>query len=145
MSAPQFLTDGLAEKSSRIERCIARVREEYAAASAGFRNDFSRQDAALLNIQRACELAIDMGNMAISHEGWELPRSAREVFSILEHKSLIEAQLATALQHMVGFRNIAVHQYEKLDLDIVVSVIEREIDCLPRFAGILLSRYLSQP
>lgn len=136
------LTDALAQKSARIERCVARAREEYQLSSA-FQTDYSRQDAAILNIQRACELAIDLGNMVIAHEQWGLPRSARDVFATLNQRGLIDEAHATTLQHMVGFRNVAVHEYETLDIAIVVAVVQRDIDCLPRLAGVLLAHYLA--
>jgi len=50
--APTPLADALAQKAARIERCVARAREELAAAS-DFRDDQTRQDAAILNVQRA--------------------------------------------------------------------------------------------
>jgi hypothetical protein len=53
--------DVLINKAASIERCVARAREEYAADPDGFAHNFSRQDAAILNIQRACEAALDMG------------------------------------------------------------------------------------
>ena len=45
--------DVLLNKAAVIERCVARAREEYAAAGAGFATNFTRQDAAILTIQRA--------------------------------------------------------------------------------------------
>lgn len=137
------LQDGLAQKSARLERCVQRAREEHVSAT-HFLSDFTRQDAAILNIQRACELAIDMGNMVIAFEGWGLPASAREVFSTLRQRAIIEADMALALERMVGFRNIAVHEYQVLDMTIVAAVIQRDIDCLPQFAGKLLGHYLKR-
>ena len=52
-----MVDDVLINKAATIERCIKRVREEYAKAGANFATDYSRQDAAILNIQRACEAA----------------------------------------------------------------------------------------
>ena len=137
------LQDGLAQKSARLERRVQRAREEYASAT-HFLTDFTRQDAAILNIQRACELAIDMGNMVISFEGWGLPTSARDVFATLRQRAIIEPDMAQSLERMVGFRNIAVHEYQALDISIVASVIEREIDCLLQFAGQLLGYSLKR-
>jgi len=137
------LQDGLAQKSARLERCVQRAREEHANATE-FLTDFTRQDAAILNIQRACELAIDMGNMAIAFEGWGLPASAREVFATLRQRTIIDTDMAHALERMVGFRNIAVHGYQVLDMTIVAAVIQRDIDCLPQFAGKLLGHYLKR-
>ncbi len=143
MTQTLALRDGLAQKSARLERCVQRAREEHANAS-HFLTDFTRQDAAILNIQRACELAIDMGNMVIAFEGWGLPASAREVFATLRQRAIIEADMAHSLERMVGFRNIAVHEYQALDMAIVAAVIQRDIDCLPQFAGKLLGHYLKR-
>jgi hypothetical protein len=53
--------DILINKAATIERCVARAREEYQRDPAGFAEDYTRQDAAILNVQRACEAALDMG------------------------------------------------------------------------------------
>ena len=60
--------DVLLNKAASIERCVARVTEEYAADPATFATNFSRQDAAILNIQRACEAALDMGQHLIRRD-----------------------------------------------------------------------------
>lgn len=144
MTLSTVLADALAQKAARLQRCLQRAREEYGQAT-DFLAEFSRQDAAILNVQRACELAIDMGNLVIAHERWDLPASAREVFGVLQRVGVIDEALGAALARMVGFRNIAVHEYQKLDMAIVVAVIEHELDHLHQFAGLLLARYLPSP
>ncbi len=139
MSQPNALTDALAQKAARIRRCVERAREEYALAT-DFLSDHSRQDAAILNIQRACELAIDMANMRITSEKWGLPRSAKEGFALLQERGVLPTELAETLQHMVGFRNIAVHQYEAIDMHIVEYIITHQLNDLLRFAGTLLTQ-----
>lgn len=135
------LADALAQKAARIERCVARAREELAAAS-DFHRDQTRQDAAILNVQRACELAIDMGNMVVAQEAWGVPQGARETFALIGERARLDKELVAALQRMVGFRNVAVHEYDALDLAIAERVIRDELDGLQRFAGLLLQRYL---
>ena len=136
------LQDALAQKADRMQRCIARAREELRLAGVHFASDFTRQDAAILNVQRACELAIDMANMFIAHHQWGLPRSAREAFALLGEHQLLQGQQVQALQHMVGFRNIAVHQYDALDMDIAAAVIAHRLDALTQLAAVLLQRSL---
>jgi uncharacterized protein YutE (UPF0331/DUF86 family) len=75
--------DVLINKAAVIERCVARARQEYAANSGTFATDFTRQDAAILNIQRACEAALDMGQHLIRREKLGVPQSARDVFALL--------------------------------------------------------------
>ena len=62
---------------------VARAREEYAADPATFAENHTRQDAAILNIQRACEAALDMGQHLIRRERLGIPQSARDVFGLL--------------------------------------------------------------
>jgi len=120
--------DVLLNKAATIERCVRRAREEYAADPAGFADNFTRQDAAILNIQRACEAALDMGQHLIRRERLGLPQSARDVFALLARGNWISPELAEQLKRMVGFRNIAVHDYESLQLPITVRIIETHLD-----------------
>ena len=113
--------DVLLNKAASIERCVVRVKEEYAGDPATFATNFSRQDAAILNIQRACEAALDMGQHLIRRDKLGLPQSARDVFLLLEQHQRIDAQVAEAMRRMTGFRNLAVHDYQALQLPSVGS------------------------
>lgn len=137
--------DVLLNKAATIERCVARVREEYAAAGTHFATDFTRQDAAVLNIQRACEAALDMGQHVIRRDRLGLPQSARDVFELLARAGRIDPALAAALQKMVGFRNIAVHDYQRLLLPITVSVITSHLDEFLQYSAALLKHDAGQP
>lgn len=103
--------DVILNKCATIERCVKRVIEEWTLAGDQFDTDYTRQDAAILNIQRACEAAIDLGQYLIRRDRLGLPQSARDVFTILHAESVISADLADSLKRLVGFRNIAVHVY----------------------------------
>ena len=63
-----MVDDLLLNKAATIERCVARARQEYAAAGEHFATDFTRQDAAVLNVQRACEAALDIGHHIVRRE-----------------------------------------------------------------------------
>ena len=137
--------DVLLNKTAVIERCVARAREEYAANPATFATDFTRQDAAILNIQRACEAALDMGQHLIRRERLGVPQSAREVFALLAQGGWIDAALAESLKRMVGFRNIAVHDYQALQLPITVSIITSHLDEFLQYSQAVLLHDAAQP
>jgi len=123
-----MVDDVLLNKAASIERCVKRAREEYERDPASFAQDFTRQDAAILNIQRACEAALDMGQHLIRREKLGIPQSARDVFTLLTQAGWIETTLADALKRMVGFRNIAVHDYQAMQMPIVISIIEHHLN-----------------
>ena len=135
-----MVDDVLINKAATIERCVARAREEYARGPASFATDFTRQDAAILNIQRACEAALDIGQHLIRRERLGVPQSARDVFALLAQGGWIDAGLADKLKRMVGFRNIAVHDYQALQLPITVSIITRHLDEFLQYSQALLLR-----
>jgi uncharacterized protein YutE (UPF0331/DUF86 family) len=132
--------DVLINKTATIERCVKRAREEYARDPATFGDDHTRQDAAILNIQRACEAALDMGQHLIRRERLGVPQSARDVFTLLAQGGWIDAQLADVLKRMVGFRNIAVHDYQQLQLPITVAIIQKHLDDFLAYTRALIQR-----
>lgn len=133
-----MVDDVLMNKAATIERCVHRAREEYDKDADTFAHDFTRQDAAILNIQRACEAAIDMGQHVIRRDKLGVPQSARDVFSLLAQAGLIEHSLADDLKRMVGFRNIAVHDYQAMQLPITVRIITLHLDEFLRYSHALL-------
>lgn len=124
-------------KVAAIERSVARAREEFAAAGAGFARDFTHQDAAILNILRACELALDLANIVIRERGLGIPQSSRDSFRLLADAGLLAVDLSERLQHMIGFGNVAVHQYQTLNLAIVETILRRDLDDVLRYCEVL--------
>ncbi len=135
-----MIDDVLINKAAIIERCVARAREEYAHDPKQFETDFTRQDAAILNIQRACEATLDMGQYLIRKERLGIPQSSRDIFNLLATAGVIDSNLAVKLQHMIGFRNIAVHEYQNLHLPITIAIIQHHLDDFLMFSSILLKR-----
>ena len=131
------MTDVGIQKITSLQRCVARAREAYAAAGTDFRTDYNLQDAAILNVIRACDTAIDLANMAIRRRQLGVPNESRDSFAILVREGIIDPGLGDRLKKMIGFRNLAVHQYRELNLDIVISVILRNLDDLLSFAQVV--------
>ena len=135
-----MVDDVLINKAATIERCVLRAREEYFSEPATFATNFSRQDAAILNIQRACEAAIDMAQHLVRRERLGVPQSSRDVFELLARAGWLDPALAAGLKRMVGFRNIAVHDDQALQLPITVAVITLHLDDFLRYTRALLLR-----
>jgi uncharacterized protein YutE (UPF0331/DUF86 family) len=135
-----MIDDVLLNKAATVERCVRRACEEYDKNRLTFADDFTRQDAAILNIQRSCEACLDMGHHLIRKEMLGLPQSVRDVFAILVQAKVIPQKLGEALQAMVGFRNIAVHDYQKLLLPIAEKILAEKLDDLLDFSKQMVRR-----
>ncbi len=129
------MNDVLINKASIIERCIARVNDVYKGHEAEFKTDLNIQDVAVLNIQRACEASIDMATYIIKEKQLGIPQSSRDSFQILIDNKIIDSQTGDQLMKMVGFRNIAVHNYDVIDMDIVESIINHALNDLQKFSS----------
>ncbi len=128
------MNDIVINKIQNIQRCVRRAREEYQADREGFAANYTRQDAALLNVVRACETAIDLANYVIRARKLGIPVSSADSFKLLRTERIIDNRLAERMEKMVGFRNTVVHQYTKVDIRIVEAVIVTELNELLAFA-----------
>ena len=135
------MTDVLIGKQQSIARCLARVRHVWAQPSPlPFEEDYDKQDLIVLNLQRACEQVIDMANHVVNVKKLGWPRTSAESFDLLVRAGVIPASTAANMKAMVGLRNVVVHQYQDLDLDIIKAVIRDHLDDLSDFARMLVSR-----
>lgn len=124
-------------KFETIEKCIKRINEEYQGDSKNL-EDYRKVDMIVLNLQRACEAVLDLAMYIVSTRKLGLPQTKREAFRLLEENGIIDLSMSKNMQGMVGFRNIAVHDYKEIDETILRDVIENHLNDLLDFARILL-------
>lgn len=132
------MDDIVVNKVQSIQRCVKRARDEYKLAGKDFATDYTRQDAAILNVVRGCELAIDLANHVLRIRKLGIPSVTREAFELLRDAGIITPDACKSLLSMVGFRNVAVHQYQRMDIEIIKRVIETDLDDLLAFASTLV-------
>jgi len=131
-------------KVSTIDRCLGRIKDVRGPRKAALL-PVDAEDIVVLNLQRAAQAAIDLAGHVVASEGYGLPADLADAFTLLERHGIIPAELAERLRKLVGFRNIAVHQYEALDPHIVEAIVTRHLDDLRGFAAAVLARFLPKP
>lgn len=134
------MDDVVVNKASIIERCIKRIHEEYQGNFDNLKN-YTKQDSIILNIQRACEACIDLAMHLVSIKRLGVPQNSRDAFSMLFENEFINEEMNTKLGAMVGFRNIAVHNYQEININIVKSIIENHLQDILDFKEIALKRF----
>ena len=138
------MNDIVLNKKESIERCIKQIRAYYALPSdIPFEEDYLKQDAIAVNMQRACEQCIDLANHTIKRKKLGLPKESRESFRLLAQNDIIPRDLAANLENMVGFRNTLVHQYQNLDIQLMVDVIENHLDDLIDFTNSIVREFIN--
>jgi len=133
------MDDILLNKAQIIALCLNRIDEEYQSNPDNLLQNQTKQDAIVLNLQRACEAAIDMGTRVIRMKQLGIPQSSRDVFALLEKAGILTNDISLRMQKMVGFRNIAIHDYQALSIEIVQSILDNRLVDFKEFSQSLLT------
>lgn len=136
-----MMNDIIYNKAEIIRKCLRRVAEEYEDNPDNLLN-YTKQDSIVLNIQRACEAAIDLAMHLVAEGKLGLPQNSRDAFELLCAHGVIDKKLTKRLQAMVGFRNIAVHDYQAVNLVILQAVIDKHLSDLEGFVHVVLASRL---
>jgi uncharacterized protein YutE (UPF0331/DUF86 family) len=130
--------DLLVSKMGTIERCCKRARDEYEKDPTTFVGDITRQDAATLNVIRAWEAAVEMGDYVLGNLDLGPARDEREVITLLAEHGWIEAALAEDLKRIGEFCR-AEWDYQTAPLPALVTIIKRGLDEFDAYARALLA------
>lgn len=125
-------------KAASLERCVKRIREVYEGDDKQLYENPTSQDSILLNLQRACEVSIDLAMHVVRKRRLGVPQDSRDAFELLHAGGLLDRELTTTMKRMVGFRNVAVHEYDRLNLDIVKAIITQQLDEFLKFGQRIL-------
>lgn len=117
---PSPSSDIALNKAAIIGRCIARIKEEYAADPD--LNNQTRVDALTLNVERACQAAIDLAYHTVAVRKLGMPQSSAETFVLLSRQGVIGEAVAKSMIAMTGFRNVAIHEYQAMDKRILRDI-----------------------
>ena len=128
----------LEKKLAVIETCVADLRR--LATPALIATDLREERFAEHTLQIAIQAALDAASHIVSDARLGEPRSNRELFTLLERGGWIGADLTRSLSAMAGFRNVLVHGYDTVNLDVVRDVLEHGLGDLLGFVGAVRAR-----
>ena len=132
--------DVVLAKIAVIDRCLSRI-AEVRGGRGGALLPLDVEDITVLSLTRAAQAAIDLAAHVVATEGYGLPSGVAETFSLLEQHGVLEASLAGRLRKMVGFRNLAIHDYQTIDPAILESIVTTRLDDLRTFAAAVAERF----
>jgi len=136
------VSDVVINKIQTIERCLKRIREEYIGSEKEFESNYTKQDSVILNLERASQASIDIATHIIKNKRLGVPNRSRELFDMLLKANIISQNSCKQMQNMVGFRNIAVHDYQNLNIEIVISIVQKHLGDFEGFIDEIFKGYL---
>jgi len=127
-------------KVAAIQKCLRRIKEVTGLFPERL-DDLDVQDIFVLNLQRAIQSAIDLAAHIVAFEGLGISDTIRGHFVLLENAKVITKALSQKMQSMVGFRNIAIHDYQNLDIEILKAILSKHLKDLEQFYTAILTHF----
>ncbi len=125
--------DLILAKAGSVQKYLSRVMEKRDIDLQIFLKDLDRQESILFNLQMAVQNCIDIAAHIISEEGFGVPGSTNEMFYLLEANGYLDSELTEKMVKAVGFRNLIVHEYGKIELKQVFEVAQEDIKDLDEY------------
>lgn len=125
------------KKAAFIETCVEELRT--LAKPEELRSDVRERRFAEHTLQVAIQAALDIASHVVSEKRLGEPRTNRELFAALVGADLISSRLGTRLEAAAGFRNIVVHGYGDVNLDVLRDILENHLGDLEAFAQAIRS------
>lgn len=132
--------DVILAKAAAIQKCLRRIKD-VTGLDPDRLDDLDVQDIFVLNLQRAIQSAIDLATHVVASEGLGIPDTIRNNFIFLENAKIITKALSKKMQSMVGFRNIAIHDYQTLNGEILKAILAKHLKDLEQFYASILNHF----
>jgi len=136
--------DVVLAKAAAIQKCLRRIKDVTGLDSDRL-DEIDAQEIFILNLQRAVQSAIDLATHIVASEGLGIPDTIRGNFVLLERARVITKPLSKKMQSMVGFRNIAIHDYQTLDVDILKAILSKNLKDIEQFYSRVLTHFHMAP
>ena len=127
------------QKLESLRRAIQRVSDKCPASPDILARDFDAQDIVSLNLTRAVQITVDIGSHLIACTDYPPPTTMGEVFEVMNQAGFIDAKLAERMKKAVGFRNLAVHNYNAINWAIVYAIATQHLDDFKDFARAVIA------
>ncbi len=122
------------DKLSELQVYVMELDEDIPANEEEYLGERVIRRACERTFQLACEDVLDICNLVIAGKSLGLPKDNRDAIRKLADNKIIPKKLADRLEDMVGFRNLLVHRYGKVDDSRAYHHLKEEVDDLYEFA-----------
>lgn len=114
-------------KFSSLDEYLGQIGEYSAISLEDYAQDWKIQRIVDRTLQMMIETCLDVAGHIISDEGFRVPETYADMFKILVENQILEKSQSEPLNRMTKFRNIVVHQYEKVDPTIVIGILRNNL------------------
>ena len=115
-------------KLSELEEYLNQIREYSNITVSDYSKGWKTQRIVERTLQMVIETCVDIAGHIISDQGFRIPKSYADAFRVLHEENILDTKLFDTMEKIAKFRNIVVHHYDKVDLEIVVTILRKHLD-----------------
>ena len=131
--------DLIAKKLAFIETCLCDLRQQ--ARPDRLSTDVREVRFVEHTLQIAIQAALDVASHIVSDNRLGEPRTNRELFDLLGRHGWLAPSLVDVLRDMGGFRNVLVHGYAEVDVNVVRDVLDHHLPDFEAFVAAIRQRF----
>ncbi|MGV6809600.1 MAG: type VII toxin-antitoxin system HepT family RNase toxin [bacterium] len=128
----------ISQKIESLRRCLWRIESKQPFTEKQLTHNFDLQDIIVLNLTRAVQLCVDLASHLLADSNNTVPATMGETFTELARFGMISEANAQRMRKAVGFRNIAVHDYQKINWFIVYLICTQHLQDFHDFAQAII-------
>lgn len=114
-------------KLERLDEYVEYLKDIQKVNKRSFLKDYHFYGLAERYLQLAIEIIVDIGKLIIVSENLKRPEDNGDIVSVLMDDKILSKKLGEKLVGIVNFRNILVHDYEKIDREIVYLKLQKNL------------------
>ena len=114
-------------KIASLDEYLGQIREYENITVDAYREDWKTQRIVERTLQMMIETCLDICGHIISDANFSVPQTYADMFRVLAANQILDASRLDAFEKMARFRNIVVHDYERIDPEIVVGILKKNL------------------
>jgi uncharacterized protein YutE (UPF0331/DUF86 family) len=134
----------LVNRLTLLEEYIRDLEEIKDKSLQDFKSDKIIRRYAERTLHIATEACLDIANHIISYEGYREPKDNKDAFEVLMEQKIIAPDLNEKLKKMAQFRNVVVHDYIRIQPDILHSILNKNIGDIVAFAKCIKDKFVDR-
>ena len=134
------MVDGtlMLKKLTQLEEYVTQIEEYQAISVEQYKNDWKLQRIIERTLQMMIETCVDIAGHIISDSKFRIPDSYADSFRVLSENKIIPDDLCQVMEQISKFRNVIVHNYDRVDAEIVVGILRKRINDFNSFTDAVL-------
>lgn len=129
-----YENESIESKLFRLKEIIGILEELSGSDKNAFVTDFKLNNVAMFNLLVGITIILDVGQYLLSKFVGKTAEEYKEVIRMLGENGIVEKKFADDNIDMAKFRNLLVHDYDKIDEAQVFDYIQKAPDVFRQFA-----------